>query len=793
MLKLLWLVCLTFLCLSLTPVLADEPGDITLIPQAAFGGRFKFGEWLPLFVDVENHGPAFTGELRVTITSQTGKLDFVTPADLPPGARKRYTLYILPNNFSRSAKVELVQDDETLRTAEVKLAVMPNDRYLIGVVAAETGGFTAISPPLLKGRRERADMIPISLAELPDRPEGLHLLDALVLNDEDTSGLTPSQQTALKQWVAGGGRLIVGGGAGAARTLSGLPPELAPVTLTGLQETTELVSLADYAGQPILAPGPFLAAAAQPVAGAVSLIKAGPALPLAVEQSFGRGYVDFIALDLTQAPFDTWLGTAAMVARLLQPGAEWSTYWPADVSPRQVSDNQMVNSLSNLPSLALPSIRLLGFLLIGYIILVGPVNYLVLRWRDRLAWAWLTIPALTLAFSMMAYGWGLNLRGTEIIINQVSLIELGPEGQASQGRTYVGVFSPSRQAYEVEVEAPSLIRPLGEGNNDPWSGTMNVPGSMSVFQGQPARVRGLNINQWAMQSFVADALPAQKPGLVAQLHPQKDGIRGQLVNQGDLTWDDVVVIFNGQFQKLGQLAPGQSAQIQLDVSQNAAMPVSFASYMLFQDGSNPPDGSNREIQFKQSVLDNAIFNNQTISTRGPLVIGWLADSQLPVRVKGYETQSQKISLLYGQLPLTFTASPAAIPPGFSRTKILSMTGSSGQCNYTPGIEGFSVYQGQVEAEVTLPDSLRRIHPTRFDLYLRSDGGWINLPLIELFDYTREQWVLLKNPVMGANPIKNIERFYQADNGGLRLRVSHNDPTTGGNCLYFDLAMEGESS
>ena len=43
-------------------------------------------------------------------------------------------------------------------------------------------------------------------------------------------------------------------------------------------------------------------------------------------------------------------------------------------------------------------------MLAGYILLVGPVNYFVLRWRDRLAWAWITIPTLTLAFSALAYG-----------------------------------------------------------------------------------------------------------------------------------------------------------------------------------------------------------------------------------------------------------------------------------------------------------------------------------------------------------------------------------------------------
>ncbi len=441
---------------------ATEAAELTMTAQAAFGGRFKNGEWLPIYVDVENGGPEISGEVRVSITNQTGQLDFVLPAELPVGARKRFTLYVLPNNFSRTAKVELVQAEDTLLNSEVKLSVIPNDRYLIGLVVANAGGLTAMNPPHLSGRREPTESAFLSLEEIPDRSEGLRMLNALILNDVDSTRLTSAQQAALRNWVAAGGRLILGGGAGAKRTLAGLPPELQPVTLAGLQEVEALSGLVAYTNEPIRVPGPFLLAGSVPTAQSTVLLNQAAAntdWPLVVELALGSGYVDFIALDLSQSPFDAWAGVTNFAEKLLSPGAAWPNYLPPDIAPQQMSDSQMSNTLTNLPGLDLPSVRFLGILLVGYIVLVGPANYFLLRWRDRLAWAWITIPLVTLAFSAMAYGLGFSLRGNEIIINQLSIIKMAPDGQATEGRTYVGIFSPHRQAYDIAVAEKTLIRP----------------------------------------------------------------------------------------------------------------------------------------------------------------------------------------------------------------------------------------------------------------------------------------------------------------------------------------------
>jgi hypothetical protein len=44
------------------------------------------------------------------------------------------------------------------------------------------------------------------------------------------------------------------------------------------------------------------------------------------------------------------------------------------------------------------------------------VNYLLLRWQKRLHEAWITIPLITIVFSIGAFGLGYALRGTNLIL-----------------------------------------------------------------------------------------------------------------------------------------------------------------------------------------------------------------------------------------------------------------------------------------------------------------------------------------------------------------------------------------
>jgi hypothetical protein len=354
----------------------------------------------------------------------------------------------------------------------------------------------------------------------------------------------------------------------------------------------------------------------------------------------------------------------------------------------------------------------------------------------------------------------------------------------------VGIFSPHRQAYNIDVATNTLIRPLNQ-NYDPWAGSVSTSGTMQLVQGEPAHVRGLAVDQWSMQSFVAETMSTEAPGLIARLTPTRAGLAGEVVNQSNDTWEDVIILYNTQFQKLGDLAPGQTVDIRLDF-ENSGMFSGFGSYILYQDEFNRPNGPSREITFKQSVLDGLIFNgNRFDLSDRPLLLAWRNQSSpLQVSIEGREINTQKTTFLYSPLSLNFDQPQVIVPPGLTRFDTFSLTGNASQCNYGPGIDGFYVYQGSVDLKLALPDYLRRVQPNRLDLLIRTDGNWSTLPDVELYDRLGETWVSLKEAKIGLNPITDMTRYYNQNDASLRLRLSENS-NEGSGCLFLELTLEGK--
>ena len=103
----------------------------------------------------------------------------------------------------------------------------------------------------------------------------------------------------------------------------------------------------------------------------------------------------------------------------------------------------------NLPALELPSINLLLGLIAAYIVLAGPVNYLVLRRLRRPGLMWVTIPVLVLLFSGSAYFLAVRAKGTDVQASAVSVIQESDSTSWAQVRRMVIVVAPGRGDYRV--------------------------------------------------------------------------------------------------------------------------------------------------------------------------------------------------------------------------------------------------------------------------------------------------------------------------------------------------------
>jgi hypothetical protein len=778
--------------------------------QAAFDGYFKYGEWLPVWVELENSGPDLKAEVRVRITGSWGATTFAAPAPLPTGSRKRIPVYVLPNNFSHSLQVELVFEDEILLSREVPVQPLANITYLVGLIAPERGGLALIASVSLPGQARPKTLVDLPLADLPGRPEGLGSFDCLILNDTDTSSLTSEQRMTLETWVSRGGRLVIGGGKGDILTLAGLPDSMLPFTLQRQTEVDVLTALTDFAdAEPVRVPGPFVVSIGEADRGRTLVTQDG--LPLVREWAVGKGFVDFVALDLAASPFDAWAGTTAFWEHLVAPGASYPEWLPSDMSARQMKSGQMAYALSRLPALDLPSIRSLGLLLTLYVVLVGPVNYLLLRWRKRLHWAWVSIPTITLAFSAGAFGLGYALRGTDLILNKIAVIELRPDGRAGV-TSYLGLFSPATRSYEIEVSGGNLLSPLTPDYN-PWgSQGVNLGGDVIFVQGDPGHIRGLAVNQWSLQTFMMEDVQVDFGYIGGDLRFKGQELTGIVRNETAYALTDSSLVFGSRVLHLGTLEPGQESPVRMELpdlaNQGLNQPL---SYLLFEDQlgqsaagnlSPGPGDISRDIELKRMVVQSVFEQNGRFgpvpggvgfgggrSSLSRLVfVGWLNEAPPDVRVAGRTPTQQSTALLYA--PVSYRLPDEgefSLPPGLISGVLVEMPTEGGLCG--PNTTSIWLERGNATFEFMAPEAVRDARIDRLQLVIGGEGGgWWQAPDTTVYDWDREAWVALQNPVMGSNLVSNAASMV-SDDGLIRIRLS-SDSNRGG-CLHLELGLEGK--
>jgi hypothetical protein len=784
------------------PLAAQGESGLRIEAVAAYEGRFKYGEWLPVWISLENAGRDLEAQVEVLVKGRSGATTYAAPVSLPSGARKRLSVYVLPNNFSRELQVQVVDAQGSIvHSTKVQVKGYPNITFLAGLIAPERGALALIAGAEAPKPARPVVLVAVDLGELPGRMEALRSLDCLVLNDTDTSSLSIEQRAALEAWVSQGGRLVIGGGAGARRTVSGLPESLLPLVPRSEREVDALPGLARYAdGEPVRVLGPFLLSVGD--LGPGHTLSEQEGVPLVRERTLGTGRVAWTAFDLAGSPLDAWAGAVRFWERLILSDADYVQDMPADMSPREMRSMQMSYALSNLPALDLPSVRGLGILLAVYILLVGPINYLVLRWRKRLHWAWITIPLLTLLFSGGAFALGYALRGTDLILNKIVLVNAQREGPPRVD-SYIGLFSPSRQSYEIEVEGGGLLSPIVQ-EGDPFRGSNTAPGGeMTFVQGNPGRVRGLNVNQWSMQTFMSEDVWPDMGTVESELSFVDGALVGTLRNRTGRMLEDAVVVLYTEYVRVGDLAPGAEAEVRLDLPntdiQFFGPPI---SYRLFEKELQQPSptGPPREIQLKQQILDAALSSNMyspissvrpmgTGTAQGLTLIAWL-DGAPPEVWVARRHPAQQTTALY-LLPLSYhlpESGTISVPAGFVESRVVEMPAEGGPCG-PGGVPAVYIHRGESVFEFDLPELVQDVQLEQLVLSLRSEGGWREAPSVAFYDWPADAWSELSEPDFGDNLVSEPEAFVRED-GLVRVRLTVDD-VSGGSCYIVGVGFEGE--
>ncbi|MFQ5613469.1 MAG: hypothetical protein ACE5H9_15195 [Anaerolineae bacterium] len=616
---------------------AEAQEELALEVRAGFDAFYKVGVWTPVQVTVANRGAGLKARLQVRDESagfSAANVLYVYPVELPAQSRQQFTLY-LPLRGQRQLSVDLVDaEGRLLLSRRRSVEGLDSRAFLVGVVAGDPSLLNALAGLNTAGGN-RVAVAHLDLEDLPPLPQAWAGLDMLVVNDVDTSRLTPAQQEALANWVSFGGRLVVGGGPGAAQTIAGLKSLLYFTDVTVVNLPHPLTSLEGYVGQPLEDRGPYVAAVPNGARG-WAVVRQGE-WPLISARPYNSGQVYYLALDLGLAPLDALAGHPRFLPRLLGL-LEPQTGRLAD----SANWRDMRNSLTLIPDQTLPTPGALALYLVVYILALSPLNYLMLRYFKRREWAWFSIPAIILLFSGYGYVSGFRLRGGRPLLRQITVLQSEAGAPLAEAVSFIGVYSPFRTDHVLQFEGDALVESL----YDPFGANSELV----IFRAGATRVENLRSDIGGMPAVVAHGSVAP-PQVTANLRFERatGRISGSLFNDTGRPIENAQFVLEQNALDLGTLPPGET---RVDGTVYALSSKSaFYRQVVGVDG-RPDDLAlvSRDVAARAML---GLNRNSVVrkDLAGLHLVGWQAGSPLPVDLANRRSDRMSETLLLVGLPL----------------------------------------------------------------------------------------------------------------------------------------------
>jgi len=612
-----------------------QPADTAAAPRitalhAGLDGRFKVGYWAPFIVELEGGLETSSGHVEFVVPDSDGVPSRVrAPATgdltLAPGERQSVLLYAKLGQLTGEVNISFRGTDGALLTTRLFRAgtqgvldkVLPSHASIVLSIGESVGA--EVATPAGRQTNPRAPQtLPLTrladFSALPPEWFGLEGVDAIVLHTSDPRmveqlSASPNQLSALDLWVRMGGRLVLSVGREAPKLLGPGGPlaGLAPGTydsLVSLRQSTVFETYAE-SSEP-LSPGAPLelrVARLRDTRGRVEAFSGtGPRdLPLVVRTAHGFGEVVFVAFDLDQQPVAGWVAHPQLLNKLLGRSLPKTTAESGGTLGAVTTlgfvdlSGQLRGALDQFSGVRLVPFWLVALLITAYILCIGPIDYYVVRHLLRRPSAtWFTFSFTVLLFAAGAAALAFGLKGRELRVNQLDVVDFDAETRFVRGTTWSNVFSPRIDTYNLSLkpagapEKPVQAASASSGRLLSWFGltgtgfggmdaggganggmgaaSTNLPLFSLAYDYAPHldALEHVPIAVWSSKAFVGRWW-GQGVGKIEASLADDGRLTGTIANRLEVPLTNSVLIYDKWAYVVREFAPGREIDLALDV------------------------------------------------------------------------------------------------------------------------------------------------------------------------------------------------------------------------------------
>lgn len=382
-----------------------------------------------LQVTVSNSGEDFEGTVRLVLqTENDGLCAFDMLMTLPAQGEKQYTLSVPMDNINQSrgsgSLIFLDQNSKTLQTITFKNLVSNTvNSVSVGVLSdsydkltyMDMGGNTFY----LQNTDKPINLVQIDPKDIQSSLDGLYFL---IIDQFDMSTLDQETIEAVENWVSSGGWLILGTGEMVDKTLGAFDADFIDMSYGSVskrgQENEASVSVNMGAYYMFEEAGiDFSNMAIADLMGGTYNAYPTSNFP-GWECSNGDGSVTILNFSLCEEEMQNANSdiVGSIYEETMYNAASYNTYMGQDNGYLGTNAFGVIDHENTTVDFTW-----LKILILIYVVMVGPVLYLILRGTKKREWYWIGVPVLGILFIGAVFFFGKNLRVNTTKVYSVSI------------------------------------------------------------------------------------------------------------------------------------------------------------------------------------------------------------------------------------------------------------------------------------------------------------------------------------------------------------------------------------
>lgn len=722
----IFLVLFIFLfCFGFSIDKASAAPKLEVNAEVGINGQYKDYTPVPMKITVTNNGSDFSGDLVIDAyeTYNTGSA-IVYPLNIAEGETK--TISLILNSLGESMNpqqqifyfyeggIEKGKSIDYKGSKTLRSMLLPSDTIFLYTLTENSdrlSGLFQLNEDAYYGL-EIFHLNDIKNYELPSEAKELQMANILLVDEVSLSDLSNDQQQALFDWVQSGGILLVGASDQISNSMGIFQSHL-PLNLSNDRVTVSATDLSQLTKGGKFDKNIEVQKATENKDSEI-VLKAGDTI-LAASKKIGTGQIIQTTFSLGDQPLTGMAGYAKLVSTILKlenynpnPGYMYSNGF-YNALPYELS---YVNEI--FPSFEVTIVWIVIVIII-YILIIGPILYIVLKRMDKREHTWWVIPVLAIALSVVMFIFGARDRMMNAQIQQSSILKVN-EDKSLEGYYMNSLLTNKGGDYKFNTDENTTIASTNVGDYyDPLLGTtMNGKLHENSYITQHAKGSTLtlrNLKYWSVQSMVGKSKIKDAGNLDIDITVSNNNLKGTIKNNFPFKLKNVAIWSGNNEIEIGDLEPNKTLKVSKKIKSSTLLSPNYVYMGMSMTPKKKDELLNKRLDsLKPGLVD------LTLGESLPIVIGWTEELLIGAEMEGNNKVDAVNYIAQTFKPKVELNGDFSVSSDVLITDLIPINNSIGYSSSMNPNE-WELQKGEYEYSITVPEEISKQAKSWKEIYI----------------------------------------------------------------------------